>query len=267
MYKKALIPLLVLLSPAAFAQTLMNVDFESDTPGSLPAESSSATRYTTDGNIVQVQDTSYTPANPFGGNALYLYAPATSSKAPGIWFQTDDTTLVSQGSFSFDVQVNSTFLDLRLGSNVGSSSEGRINGQGAIRLLIGQGNGDSNFSVYQNGDDGIVTDQGFTYGEQLSITVNWNFSGENAGYSVSVNGTPLTVAGSQTVFDFYEPDGLVGINTTFFRLGTGTNTDSTYQIWADNLVLTSVPESSSTGLILGVVSLLTLLAYRRRSLK
>ncbi|MBC2601716.1 hypothetical protein [Puniceicoccus vermicola] len=255
MKKTLLLPLVLSLScaPAAFSQTLMDIDFESDTVGSAPAERSSFTGASSGGNIIEVQDTNYTPENPFGGKSLYLYAPDTSDTSPGVWFQTNGEELVDQGSLTFDIQVNSTFLDLRLGSNVGSSSVGRINGQGAIRLLIGSGNGTPSFNVYQNGDSGTETDQGFSYGEQLTVTVSWDFAGITPGYSVSVDGTALTVGGSQAVFDFYEPNGLEGINTNQFRLGTGANTDSTYESWVDNIQLNSIPEPESAGLLLGLV--------------
>lgn len=281
MNKSILLCPILLISGAQLsnAALVMDIDFQSDTVGSLPSSYSSQTATTQDGNTLVVVDSGSTFTDPFGpsGNKSMVFSSVydpsdptgtgttTSTTSAGLWFQTDGVELVTQGSFTFDANVTSSFLDLRLGATE-DLVNGRIDGQGAIRILLGEGAYEAGdtvapISIYQNGDGGTNADQTFTYGDNISVTLSWVFTGLGVGsYSVSIDGTPITISGSDT-FDFYFDQ--LGVDTVFFRTGTASNTTSTYEFYVDNLQLNSIPETKHAGLLLGTIFLTGALLRRR----
>lgn len=257
---------LFLLAPLANGTTLLNVDFQSDTVGELPAQRSSQTNIGSP-NTVAVVDGTSTPPDPFGpaGNkSLYMNAPVGSSSSAGIWFTTQDDTLVAHGSFQTQIYMvnESRFLDLRLGQLDPGIGTGRISeGSSLIRLLVGSGNGTNTISVYQNGNSGTVVDQTFAFDTTLNLSIDWQMSGGDIGYSVSLNGTPLTISGV-SLFDFYntsfmldgEPVTIEGVNGLQYR--TGGAEASNYEYFVNSLSVSAIPEQGHVGLLIGLIGLL-----------
>ncbi len=228
---------LITLNASAF--TFSN-DFQSDTPGQLPATPPFFNNY---GTVFVVDGTTTTPSDPFGpeGNQSLLIWNDAVDETPRVTWAFGET--VTNGILTFDAYVPSgAFGTWRMYLYEGTTSN--------LRVSLGA-NTTTQLVVSDGAGSGTVSDF-----PQADTVFHYRVEFSNGEYSLWINEVAISIAG-ETVFDLRN-----GSNVDRLLFLSGANASTNTQLFIDNVSFTSIPEPSHYALFVGVLGL-GLIFWRR----
>jgi len=231
--------------PPAIVETLVDVDFESDTVGQDPANHGyKVEKSDTD---IRVVGSGSVPADPFGGDNQSLLMEDTGSNAPDIGWptagfvnETRDMVLMASVYMTKDATWDNSYLSITAGKNNLETGSTLNTLEMATQLILLE----DRIQV-RSGASTLTIDQSFDWNTVWDVIVY--ISPSNRTWSASINGTTLSDNGVST-FDFRND--VDGIN--YVALTGGTSVADAQRFFADNILLGVLAEPDPEVRILGI---------------
>jgi len=225
---------------AAFTTSAQETwNFQTDTVGDPPGMVELSRERAVE-NTIRVVGQSSDPADPFGGSdnqCLYYFCKSGDRRPPWADFAFDKGSALAAGTASFDLFLKSTgdsagIIEVQIGKGGRKSALAAIqiwtNSDGRTPGLIRY------FSGNTEGSAGLAADQRFVLDQKNTISMSW----KNGGYSVEINGQPLT-AGGQAVFGYANPEILEAsvVRITTATTGAPSTDPNGVAAFVDNLIV------------------------------